>query len=327
MSEILVSITVKNGTLSTPTREVLGMARKIAGKTGAAVSAALLGGNVSSLVQEVAAAGADKVYVSANEALEEFQPSLYLKVFQTLQEKAKPSLIIFPGDEIGLDLAPRLAYRLGASLVTECIQVEFEDSTMIFTKPVYGGKALAKMKTHAPVTVLTVRQRTQEPFAPDAGRSAETIPVEADLGSVLPETTLTKRIEEEREEIALEDAKVIVSGGRGLGGPEPFADLKKVAQLLGGAVGASRTAVDAGWMPPSHQVGQTGKIVAPGLYIAIGISGASQHLAGMSGSKVIAAINTDPEAPIFKVANLGVVEDYRNVVPTLLTELAKVVSK
>jgi electron transfer flavoprotein alpha subunit len=209
----------------------------------------------------------------------------------------------------------------------DCIDAEIQDGGLIFTKPVYGGKALARMRVHTPVAVLTVRQRTQEPFPQDPSRSAESITVDPQIGSILPDMTLTKRIEEEREEIALEDAKVIVSGGRGLGGPEPFEELKKVAKLLSGAVGASRTAVDAGWMPPSHQVGQTGKIVAPGLYIAIGISGASQHLAGMSGSKVIMAINTDPEAPIFKVANLGVVEDYRNVIPTLIAELTKVLSK
>jgi electron transfer flavoprotein alpha subunit len=327
MSEILVSITVKNGSISAPTREVLGMARRIAGKTGDSVAAALVGANVPSLAQEVAVAGADKVYVSAHEALTEFHPSIYLRVLQTLLEKAKPNLIIFPGDEIGLDLAPRLAHRLGAGLVTDCIDVEIQDGTMIFTKPVYGGKALAKMKTHAPVSVLTVRQRTQEPYPPDEGRTAETVTVEPKIESALPETTLTKRIKEEREEVALEDAKVIVSGGRGLGGPEPFEELKKMAKLLGGAVGASRPAADEGWMPPSHQVGQTGKIVAPDLYIAIGISGSSQHLAGMSGSKVIMAINTDPEAPIFKVANLGVVEDYRNVVPTFIAELTNVLSK
>ena len=303
------------------------MARKIAGKTGDSVAAALIGANVSSLVQEVAGAGADKVYVSAHEALAEFHPSIYLKVFQDMLDKAKPILVIFPGDEIGLDLAPRLAHRLGAGLITDCIDAEIQDGSMIFTKPVYGGKALARMKSHAPVTVLTVRQRTQEPCPPDAGRTAEAVTVEAQIEATPRETTLTKRIEEQREDIALEDAKVVVSGGRGLGGPEPFAELKKVAKLLGGAVGASRVAVDSGWMPPSHQVGQTGKIVAPGLYIAIGISGASQHLAGMSGSKVILAINSDPEAPIFKVANLGVVEDYRNIIPTLVAELTKALSK
>lgn len=327
MSEILVSVTMKDGSLSMPTREVLGMARKIASKTGDSVAAALVGANVSSLTQELPISGADKVYVSAHEALTEFHPTLHLKVIQNIIERANPSLIIFPGDEIGLDLAPRLAHRLGAGLVTDCIDVEIQGGSLLFTKPVYGGKALAKMRIQTPVAVLTVRQRTQEPFSQDTTRRAKSITVEPSIESFLPDMALIKRIEEEREEINLEDAKVIISGGRGLGSPEPFNELRQVARLLGGAVGASRTAVDNGWMPPSHQVGQTGKIVAPDIYFAIGISGASQHLAGMSGSKVIVAINLDPEAPIFKVANLGVVEDYRNVIQPLIAELTKALSK
>ncbi len=327
MSEILVSVSMRDGSLSTPTKEVLGMARKIASKRGDTVAAALLGANVSSLTEELAHSGADKVYVTTHEVLAEFDAVFYLKCLQRIIEKANPNLILFPADERGLDLAPRLAHRLGAGLVTDCLGVEIQDGSLMVTKPVYGGKALATMKVKTPAAVLTVRQRTQEPFPPDATRKAEVVTVEPLVESLIPEMALIKRIEEAREEISLEDAKVVVSGGRGLGGPEPFVELKKMAHLLGGAVGASRTAVDAGWMPPSHQVGQTGKIVAPGIYFAIAISGASQHLAGMSGSKVIVAINVDPEAPIFKVANLGVVEDYRNVLPTLIAELTKVLSK
>ena len=327
MSEILVSVSMRNGSLSTPTKEVLGLARKIAGKRGDVVSAALIGAKVSAVTQELSSSGADKVYVCAHETLAEFDPGLYLKCLQKIIAEVNPSLVLFPADETGLDLAPRLAHRLGAGLVTDCLGVEIQEGSLAVTKPVYGGKALAAIKIETPVAVLTVRQRTQEPFSQDATRRAEVVTIDPPGESFLPEMALIKRIEEEREEINLEDAKVVVSGGRGLGGPEPFNELKKIAKLLGGAVGSSRTAVDAGWMPPSHQVGQTGKIVAPGIYFAIAISGASQHLAGMSGSKVIVAINVDPDAPIFKVANLGVVEDYRNVIPTLIAELTKALSK
>jgi electron transfer flavoprotein alpha subunit len=327
MSEILVSVSMKNGSLSTPTKEVLGMARKIARKTGDPVSAALIGSDVSSLPQELAAAGADKIYISVHDVLGEFHPAFHLKTIQKIIERAKPSLIIFPGDEVGLDLAARLAHRLEAGLATDCIDVEIQNGSLVLTKPVYGGKALAKMKIQTPSAVLTVRQRTQEPFPQDASRTAESILIEPPVESFLPEMTLVNRVKEEKEEISLEDARVVVSGGRGLEGPEPFDELRKVARLFGGAVGASRAAVDAGWMPPSHQVGLTGKIIAPEIYFAVAISGASQHLAGMSGSKVVVAINSDPDAPIFKAANLGVVDDYRNVIPALIAELNKTLSK
>lgn len=303
------------------------MARNIAGKRGGSVAVALVGANVSSLTQESAHSGADKVYVTTHEALAEFDPGFYLKCLEKIIESVKPNLVLFPADEKVLDLAPRLAHRLRAGLVTDCVGVEIQEGSIVATKPVYGGKALATMKVHTPVAVLTVRQRTQEPFLQDPARSAKVFTVDPPAASFIPEMALIKRIEEERQEIGLEGAKVVVSGGRGLGGPEPFDELRKMAKLLGGAVGASRAAVDAGWMPPSHQVGQTGKIVAPGIYFAIAISGASQHLAGMSGSKVIVAINVDPEAPIFKVANLGIVDDYRNVLPTLIAQLTKILSK
>jgi electron transfer flavoprotein alpha subunit len=223
-----------------------------------------------------------------------------------------------------MDLAPRLAYRLGAGLVTDCVDFAIRDGRCIFIKPVYGGKALAHLRVTTPVALATVRPRTQEPFPADTRRIAERVIVAPQIESIPRETTVIDRSEEEGEEVNLEDAKVVVSGGRGMGSSEAFRQLKKLAKILGGAVGASRTAVDAGWVPPSHQVGQTGKIVAPDVYFAVGISGSSQHIAGMGGSKIIVAINRDPEAPILRIANLGVIEDYRNVLPALIDEFSKI---
>ncbi len=177
------------------------------------------------------------------------------------------------------------------------------------------------------VSLATVRPRTQEPWTAETQRSIERILVSPRVLGIPPETAIIDRVEEEGEEINLEDAKVVVSGGRGMGNAEAFQQLKRMAKILGGAVGASRTAVDAGWVAPAHQVGQTGKIVAPDVYFAIGISGSSQHIAGMGGSKIIVAVNRDPEAPILRIANLGVIEDYRNVLPALIEELEKLMRK
>ena len=226
-----------------------------------------------------------------------------------------------------MDLAPRLAHRLGAGLVTDCIDFEVREGRCIFVKPVYGGKALGRLRVTTPVTLATIRPRTQDPSPMSNGGSPEQIILPPPMESIAPDWEILDRIEEEGEEADLEEAKVVVSGGRGIGGPEGFRPLKQLAKILGGAVGASRTAVDAGWVPPSHQVGQTGKIVAPDVYLAIALSGSSQHVAGMGGSKVIVAINRDPEAPIFRIANLGVVEDYRNVLPALIEEFSRILHR
>ena len=305
-------------------KEVLALARRMAGQTRDRVAAALVGADVGSLTQELAKAGADVVYLSESEFLTEFQAKVYLKVFQDIGEVAQPHTILFPADAIGMDLAPRLAYRLGAGLVTDCVDFAIRDGRCIFIKPVYGGKALAHLRVTTPVALATVRPRTQEPFPADTSRIAERVIVAPQIESILRETIVIDRSEEEGEEVNLEDAKVVVSGGRGMGSSEAFRQLKKLAKILGGAMGASRTAVDAGWVSPSHQVGQTGKIVAPDVYFAVGISGSSQHIAGMGGSKIIVAINRDPEAPILRIANLGVIEDYRNVLPALIDEFSKI---
>jgi electron transfer flavoprotein alpha subunit len=183
------------------------------------------------------------------------------------------------------------------------------------------------MRITTPVAVVSVRPRTQDPFEEDSSRSGESIAVESALESVLPETKTVERVEEEIVECALEDANVVVSGGRGLKDAESFEQLRELASMLNGAVGATRVAVDQALVPPSCQIGLTGKIVAPDVYFAIGISGASQHIAGMSNSKYVVAINSDPDAPIFSISNVGVVDDYRIVLPTVIDELKKQLSK
>lgn len=327
MSGILTLAIVKDGTLSVSSREVLGMARKIVSRTGDQVATALVGSKVSSLAQELFEFGADRVYLVENERLKEFHANVYLKIFQEISEKAQAKIILVPNETLGLDIGARLAFRLEAGLVTDCTDFEVQNGKIFFIKPVYGGKALAKIKIDVPVSLVTVRTRAQEPILADSNRKGQLIIVDPQDLPIPPETKRIEKIEEEKEEISLEDAKIIVSGGRGIGGAEAFEKLRKMAKILGGAVGASRAAVDAGWAPPSLQVGQTGKIVSPEVYFAIALSGSSQHVAGMSGSKMVVAINRDPEAPIFHIANLGIIEDYRNVLPTLIDELSKVMNK
>jgi electron transfer flavoprotein alpha subunit len=324
---ILTWVALKSGSLSHSSKEALGLARRIADQTGDRVTAALAGAKVSPFARELANWGADGVYLSEDERPGEFQPALYLKVLRDMAGAAGAHILLFPAEAPGMDLAPRLAHRLGAGLVTDCIGCEVRDGKCVFMKPVYGGKALARMRVTTPVALATVRPRTQEPFSRNAGGGPEPVFFAPPADSANPDWKVLDRIEEEKEEVDLEEAKVVVSGGRGMGSAEGFQPLRRLAKILGGAVGASRTAVDAGWIPPSHQVGQTGKVVAPDVYFAVGISGSSQHVAGMGGSKIIVAVNRDPEAPIFRIANLGVVEDYRNVLPALIEEFGKIMKK
>jgi electron transfer flavoprotein alpha subunit len=271
-------------------------------------------------------AGADSVYVCDNEKLGEFHANVYLKILLDIAASVNPRIIIFPGEAAALELAPRLTHRLKGGLVTDCIGFEVREDAVIFTKPVYGSKALARMRVASPTALVTVRPRTQQLFAPDQNRKGDVVAVQTALEEIQPETRTVERIEEEVVECTLEAANVVVSGGRGMKDPESFQQLRELATLLNGAVGATRVAVDQGMVPPSCQVGLTGKIVAPDVYFAVGLSGASQHIAGMSGSKYIVAINSDPDAPIFSISNVGVVEDYRNVLPTLIDELRKVLA-
>jgi electron transfer flavoprotein alpha subunit len=237
---------------------------------------------------------------------------------EAIFNQVTPRLLLFIADTTGRELAPRVAYRINAGIASECINLTISEDTrqILIHKPVYGGKAIAQMVAKS-AQVITLRERCFEPIERDDSLQADTVPIEVDLPDISEGVQLVEFVEEEFTGIKLEDARIIVSGGRGIGGKEQFKEIEELAEIVKGAVGSSRAAVDAGWMPPSFQVGQTGKIVAPDLYIAVGISGASQHLAGMSGSKCIVAINKDPDAPIFRAAQFGIVEDYKKILPGL----------
>ncbi len=321
MAKVLAFALTGSGPLPQSTYELLGGARAVADAAGGQVHLAVLGAGVAGKIGDLAAHGADRILVVDSEHLAVYHPDAYLAAARAAAEASGADVLLLPGDTRGRDLAPRLGYHLRAGIVTDCVALEASPDGLRFVKPVYGGKAMARITVRTDLKVAVMRQRSLDPRAPDPSRRAEVLNVEAAIDPSTFRTQVVDHISEETTGIRLEDAPVVVSGGRGLGGPEPFKQLEELARLLGGAVGASRAAVDAGWVPPSCQVGQTGKVIGPDLYLAIGISGASQHLAGITGAKTIVAINKDEQAPIFGVAHIGVVADYREVLPHLLEEV------
>lgn len=300
--------------------ELLGAAKRLVRDRGA-VAAALLGYEVSSLVADLIAAGADKVYLVEDEALKDFRDEPYTHAMAEMIKEYRPSVVLFGATSQGRSLAPRLACRLKTGLTADCTGLEIsEDGLLWQTRPAFGGNIMATILTRrARPQMATVRPRVMKRLAPDPSRTGEVI--RPRIGRPFFARTELLEFIEESETVNLEDADIIVAGGRGLGGAKNFDMLRELARELGGAVAASRAAVDAGWVPYSMQVGQTGKTVGPKVYIAVGISGSIQHLAGMSSSDIIVAINKDPEAPIFRVATYGIVGDLFEVVPALLDEL------
>ncbi|HEY7676753.1 MAG TPA: electron transfer flavoprotein subunit alpha/FixB family protein [Candidatus Methylomirabilis sp.] len=322
MPGILVVTVGEGERLSRNALEVLGGAGRLGGRLGEGVAAVALGEKAEAAAPALIAHGAQTVYTVSNPLLKEYLAEPFLAALVPVCEQAQPRVILLATDSAGGDVAPRLAHRLRGSMVSECLEMDGAagGQGLRFVRQTYGGKALAAMVPKALPAVVTVKLRTMEPAVPQDGRAGQTVPVSVDLRAAEARTRVLDRQAEESTGIKLEDARVVVSGGRGLKGSEGFKVLEELAQLLKGAVGASRAATDAGWVPASMQVGQTGKTVAPDLYIAVGISGATQHIAGMSGAKTIVAINTDPEAPIFKLAQLGVVADYRTMLPRLVAK-------
>ncbi len=318
---VLVYGEVAEGKLSGTTAELLGCGRKLADDLGQELSAVLAGSGVSGLAQEAIAAGADKVYVVDDAQLQNYQTATYVAVMEKVAKQAMPQIILMGQTSVGRDLAPRLAFRLETAAVLDCVALSIENGRLQQTKPVYGGNAQALYVTETDPQIATVRAKVMEPLAPDAGRKGEVINVDAGIDAAAVKTKVVERVKEEVKGVKLEDATVVVSGGRGIGGPDGFKQLQELADLFKGAVGASRPACDNEWIPDTQQVGLTGKIVTPELYIAVGISGSSQHLAGCSSAKTIVAINKDPEANIFREADYGVVGDWKKILPSFTAKV------
>lgn len=303
--------------------EMLGQGRKIADQLGMQLTACLLGHQVESIAQQAIHYGADRVFLLDDPTLAEVRTEPYARALVDLVHEHKPEIFLLGASARGRDLAGAIATELHTGLTADCTGLDIDPETRLLrqTRPAFGGNIMATIlcPNHRP-QMATVRHRVFEVPDPDSTREGEIIRVDT---TVSEEEIANKVVDFLREEgqVNLADARIIVSGGRGVGGPEGFAPVKELADALGGALGASRAAVDAGWIPYAHQVGQTGRTVRPDIYIACGISGAIQHLAGMQTSQIIVAINKDPEAPIFGVATYGIVGDLFEIVPALTEHL------
>jgi len=326
---ILVCGELANGKLASITTELLGCGRKLADDLKEDLSCLLASDSVGGASKETIAFGADKVYAVEHPALKVYQADSYMQAVEKLVNEISPRAILIGQTSMGRDLAPRLAFKLGTSLTTDCLDLSIDPATklLIQTRPVYGGNAQAIFTGELVPQVVTVRTKAMSPLERDDSRKGEVVPTKIDIDTSKVRAKILETVKEEAVGIKLEDAPVIVCGGRGIGGPEPFqTTLKELADLLHGAVGASRPPADNGWVPEAVHIGLTGKIVAPDIYIAIAVSGASQHTAGCSGSKHIIAVNKDPEANIFREAEFGVVGKYEEVVPAFTNKLKELLA-
>lgn len=311
--------------------ELLNQGRILADANGEKLIAVVIGRHLDAAAQSVIAHGADEVIVVEGEEYADYNTDGFTNVMVKLVEKYKPSVILIGATNNGRDLGPRVSCRLATGLTADCTGLEINEETrdVAWTRPAFGGNLMATILCSATRPQIgTVRPGVFKKAQPDFARTANIIREEIKTPAEEIRTKLVGFIKAEGDVVVnLEEAEIIVSGGRGLGKPENFACIRELAAVLEATVGASRAAVDAGWISPLHQVGQTGKTVGPKIYIACGISGAIQHLAGMSSSDIIVAINKDPDAPIFGVADYGIVGDLFEVVPVLIEEIKKIKTK
>ncbi len=311
------------GGISSVSLELLGEGRKLADKRNVKLSAILLGSGVRDKAKELIAYGADIVYVADDPALADFNDDAYAAVLTTLAMQHKPETILAGATAIGRSFFPKVASTLYTGLTADCTALDIDPDTgnLLQTRPAFGGNIMATIVTpnHRP-QMATVRHKVMKPAERNDARNGEIIDVKF-MQSGEPRTKVLRTVEEVCETVNICEADIIVAGGRGMGSAKNFQMLEELAKLLGGAVAATRAVVDEGWIPYSHQVGQTGKTVCPKLYIACGISGAIQHVAGMQSSDVIVAINKDPDAPIFNVATYGIVGDVMEVIPLMIQKL------
>ena len=301
--------------------ELLSVGRTLADKLGQQLVALVMGKEVQGVAQTCIAYGADQVLLVEGDEYATYNTDAATYAVVTLIEKYHPSIVLYGATNNGRDLAPRVACRLETGLTADCTELDIDEETglLVSTRPTFGGNLMATIlcPDHRP-QMSTVRPGVFKKGTPDEGRTGEIVAEDVHIDPAQIRVSLVERVKEVAEAVNLEEAEIIVSGGRGLKEEKGFDLIRELAEVLGATVGASRAAVDAGWISHVHQVGQTGKTVAPKLYIAVGISGAIQHLAGMSGSDTVVAINKDPDAPIFDVADYAVVGDLYEVVPALI---------
>ncbi|MCG4578693.1 electron transfer flavoprotein subunit alpha/FixB family protein [Clostridium cochlearium] len=322
--DVWVFIEQREGRIANVSLELLGEGRKIADKLGVKLKGILLGNKIEALAKDVVKYGADHVMYVDDKFLDIYSTEVYTRVISELVNKRKPEIILLGATTIGRDLAPRLAVRLKTGLTADCTSLDIEEETgnLLMTRPAFGGNLMATIvcEKHRP-QMSTVRPGVMEKATLDENRSGKVEKINFKLEEEDKKALVIDIIKKKKKEVALEEANIIVSGGRGLGDKEGFKLLKELADKLEGEVGASRGAVDSGWIDSEHQVGQTGKAVRPKLYIACGISGAVQHLAGMKESDCIVAINKDKDAPIFQIAHYGIVGDLYEVIPFIIKTL------
>lgn len=321
---ILVYIEVREGRIKKSSLEALSEGKRRADDLSTEAAAVLVGHNLDHLAHELFGCGASKVYLLENALLSRYSPQGFAQALFSLVEEVKPEIIFLAATSQGKDLAPRLAAKIQVSLATDCTQTAIREGKLEVARPIFAGKAYLILNFKSSPQMASLRSNVF-PLIPHLDNKGEIVRREIDIVEDQIKAQVVEVLREEGAELDVTEAEIVVSGGRGIKGPENFDLLRKLIYLLPhSALGASRAAVDAGWIDHQYQVGQTGKTVSPNLYMAFGISGAIQHLAGMSSSKYIVAVNKDPDAPIFKVADFGVVGDLFKVIPYLEEELEKI---
>jgi electron transfer flavoprotein alpha subunit len=321
-NDILVIAEHRGGNLKKVTVEAIGAAKALAAETGSAAHVALLGSDVQALADEIASYGA-QVFLFDDPKLKDYVYDSYAQALVPFVKNRDYTVLLMGATPTGRDLSATLAARLEAAVATDCIGLKYEGDRLITTRPIFAGKVISQMAINTKPAIATIRPNIFAPAEKAGGGSVEGVPCSiGDLKAIVKEV-----VQKAIGRVELTEADIVVSGGRGIKDPSNYRLIEELAETIGAAAGASRAIVDAGWVDHSHQVGQTGKTVSPKLYIAVGISGAIQHLAGMSSSKVIVAINNNPDAPIFKVADYGIVADALKTVPIMIEEFKKLASE
>ncbi len=324
---VLVYAEQRGGKLRKPAFEALSEGRRLADKLGTKLVALAIGAGMKAGSGALAEYGADQVLIADAPVLAQHSPDAHARIVADAAKAQGASVVLFAATATGRDVAPRVGGRLGVSVAMDITATQVEGGKLTIRRPVYAGKANVWCAFAKEPALIALRPNVFAAAAPQAGRTAPTTELAVDFGEADRKAVVREIVASGGKKVELTEATVIVAGGRGFKGPEHFPLRDRLAEVLGAATGTSRAVVDAGWRPHEEQVGQTGKTVSPNLYFAIGISGAIQHLAGMSSSKVIVAINKDPDAPIFKVANYGIVGDLFEVVPALTQKLEELFAK